>query len=133
MKILSISDVITNSSSEVFTYYTEDSIKEIKRLVDAILKAGGSDKTCDDLFEINLTYDEEALQEVLEESEEELENLTKEQKLRIALEYDDGLSVGDRQCIDGFEVIAKDPKNEIVASFIADIPFIFDTEAFYNY
>ena len=133
MKILSVSDVITNSSSEVFTYYTESSIKEVKRLIDAILKAGGSDKTCDDLFEINLTFDEDRLQEILDESGEEMKDLTKEQKLKIALEYDDGLCVDDWHCIDGFEVIPKDPNNTIAASFISNIPFIFDTEAWCNY
>ena len=91
MKILNISDVITNSSSEVFTYYTQESVNIVKELVNAILKAGGSDKTCDDLFDIRLSFDE-----------------------------------------DGFEVIPKDPNNAIAASFIAGIPFIFDTEAVFN-
>lgn len=130
MKILSISDVITNSSSEVFTYYTESSIKEVKRLIDAILKAGGSDKTCDDLFEINLTFDEDRVR-CIWENNGETGDLTKEQMLQIALDYDNGLYPDDRHCIDGFEVIPKDPNNAMAASFISDIPFIFDTAAVY--
>lgn len=131
MKILSISDVITNSSSEVFTYYTESSIKEVKRLIDAILKAGGSDKTCDDLFEINLTFDEEFIRDMWFDAGNE-EEPTNEQLLEFAKDYDDGLYPDDQRCIDGFEVIPKDPNNAIAASFISDIPFIFDTAAVFN-
>lgn len=132
MKVLSVSDVITNSSSEVFTYYTENSIKEVKNLVDAILRAGGSDKTCDDLFEINLTFDEDQVR-CIWENNGETGDLTQEQMLQIALDYDEGLDFDDSHCIDGFEVIPKDLNNAIAARFISNIPFIFDTEAVNNY
>lgn len=56
VNIQSISDIITNSSSEVFPirykWGTED---ELVELVDAILAAGGSGYTCEELFDI--TYD----------------------------------------------------------------------------
>lgn len=132
MKILSISDIITNSSSEVFTYYTQESIKEVKALIDAILKAGGSNKTCDDLFEINLSFDEEFCKERLEEINGERE-YSREELLQFALDYDDGLYMDDDHIIEGFEVIPKDPKNQEVAGLIAGIPFIFDTEAYNNW
>ena len=52
--IQSFIDVVTNSSTEIFveaTTYTKD---HIINMVNEILKAGGSDKTCDDLFEVEL-------------------------------------------------------------------------------
>lgn len=52
--IQSFIDVVTNSSTEIFveaTTYTKDHIID---MVNEILKAGGSDKTCDDLFDIQL-------------------------------------------------------------------------------
>ena len=131
MKILSISDVITNSSSEVFTYYTQGSLDTVKELVNAILKAGGSDKTCDDLFEMNLTFDEEFCKERLEELNGERE-YSKEEMLQFAKDYDDGLYAEDCHIIDGFEVIPKDPKDRETANIISGIPFIFDTEVVYN-
>ena len=52
IKIKSITDVITNSSTEVFTFADEDSVEKLKRFIDSVLYIAGSDKTCDDLFEI---------------------------------------------------------------------------------
>lgn len=132
MKIISFSDVITNSSSEVFTYYTESSIREVKALIDAILKAGGSDKTCDDLFEINLSFDEEFVRDMWFDQGNE-EEPTYEQLLEFAKNYDCGLDFCDDHCIDGFYVIPKDPKDQKTAGLIANIPFIFDTEAYNNW
>ena len=53
IKIQSISDVVTNSSTEVFILYKKRDKQEIKDLVNAIL-AIGCDKTFDDLFTIDL-------------------------------------------------------------------------------
>lgn len=47
-KFHSIVDLITNSSTVIFTY--QNSIKEAKELIAEILKLSGSDKTPDDVF-----------------------------------------------------------------------------------
>jgi hypothetical protein len=54
VKIQSISDIITNSSSEVFPIvsYKWGAEDDIERLINAILSAGGSEYTCDDLFDV---------------------------------------------------------------------------------
>ena len=56
VKIQSISDIITNSSSEVFPIvrYKWGAEDDIERLINAILTAGGSDYTCEDLFDIEV-------------------------------------------------------------------------------
>lgn len=59
VKIQSISDIITNSSSEVFPivrykWGTED---DIERLINAVLAAGGSGYTCEDLFDLEIGGD----------------------------------------------------------------------------
>ena len=51
--IQSFIDVVTNSSAEIFVEATRTKA-HIIRMVNEILKAGGSDKTCDDLFDIQL-------------------------------------------------------------------------------
>lgn len=55
MVIIGFSDIITNSSSEVYCVYSEEGINRIKELVNSILEVAGSDKKCDDLFEISLS------------------------------------------------------------------------------
>lgn len=56
-------DLITNSSSEIFISATNSTIIAIKKLVDALLLAGGSRFTSDEVFEITLEdhpyYDKE--------------------------------------------------------------------------
>lgn len=56
IKIQSISDIITNSSTEVFTIYCTRNKEDIKDLVNAIL-AINSDYTFDDLFTIHMEID----------------------------------------------------------------------------
>ena len=52
MKVKSKTDVITNSSTEVYTYVTEDSVGKIMDIIDAVLLASGSDLKAKDLVEI---------------------------------------------------------------------------------
>lgn len=57
IKVKSITDVITNSSTEVFTFYNDGGIKTVKDTVNAILAINSDNKyTFDDLFEIKYTF-----------------------------------------------------------------------------
>ena len=56
IKIQSISDIITNSSTEVFTVYRTSDKRAIKDLVNAILAVNGSCRF-DDLFELHMEID----------------------------------------------------------------------------
>lgn len=60
IKIQSISDIITNSSSEIFTIYRRKDFENIREIVNELLKLAGSDKTFDDLFELKISTTEEA-------------------------------------------------------------------------
>lgn len=55
MKIQSYIDVITNSSTTVFTF--ADNIEGVKKIINGVLKVAGSKYTCDDLFDITVEYD----------------------------------------------------------------------------
>lgn len=61
--VQSITDVVTNSSSEIFTVYSEASMEQVKEVVNAILKLGTSGNTFDDLFECELIVDPDAKEE----------------------------------------------------------------------
>ena len=52
--IHSFIDVITNSSTSVYVGCHDNTIKFAKELVDDLLKAAGSDKTSEDIFEFNI-------------------------------------------------------------------------------
>lgn len=71
-KIASLTDVITNSSSEVFTIYDKNGIDKIKNMVDAILDIasnGNAKYHFDDIFEISLNYDIDDIKEKYEDEE----------------------------------------------------------------
>ena len=57
LKVQTVSDIITNSSSEVFMVYDDKCINNIKELVNAILSINNTDVTFDDLFECKISFD----------------------------------------------------------------------------
>lgn len=58
LTVHSLVDLITNSSTQVYVEASESSIKALRELINNILKLGGSTKTCDDLFTIELNPDD---------------------------------------------------------------------------
>lgn len=66
IKVQSISDVITNSSTEVFVVYDSTNVDSIKRIVNAIL-AIDSNYTFDDLFTIKMLVSEHAIYKMYKE------------------------------------------------------------------
>lgn len=59
INVHSFIDVITNSSTEIYMWADEGSVKTVKGIIDTILKAAKSDKTADDLFDIRVKEGEE--------------------------------------------------------------------------
>ena len=66
IKIQSISDIITNSSTEVFTVYSRSDLNTIKDIVNAILAIDGN-YTFDDLFTIHMSIDSYAVDQLYED------------------------------------------------------------------
>lgn len=67
IKIQSITDVVTNSSTEVYTIYTKNDIKTIKSIVNALLAVNG-DSTFDDLFDIEMLISDSVFENLWEKS-----------------------------------------------------------------
>lgn len=90
--MISISDVITNSSSEVFVYCNKESENKLKDLVNTILETFNVGKTFDDLFSIEYNLSEWAggisIEDALEEGED-----------------DNGYPL-----IESYRIVAKDPE-----------------------
>ena len=125
MIIIGFSDIITNSSSEVYCVYSEEGINRIKDLVNSILEVAGSDKKCDDLFEISLIPDSFLDEDFYYAFNREPEN---EQEL---LEYALTLNQYDRPVFEGINVIAKNPKDKHAADLISCIDGIFQFSEYY--
>ena len=55
IKTHSIVDIITNSSTTIYTQATDGAIKTVKEIINTILKDAGSDKTVDDLYDVEIS------------------------------------------------------------------------------
>ena len=58
INIQSITDIVTNSSTEVFIRIKETAINTVKELINNLLKISGSTLQADDLFTIEILYDD---------------------------------------------------------------------------
>lgn len=67
INIQSVSDLITNSSTEVFLTYSSSTADDIRNLVTSILSLVDSSKTFDDYFTIEMNIDYEELACILED------------------------------------------------------------------
>lgn len=68
--IHSIVDVITNSSTVIYTY--QDSVKETKELIQEVLNLMGENKTPDDIFYYGVFCDNDYYTDYLDEQEEDI-------------------------------------------------------------
>lgn len=78
----SIIDLITNSSTEIFVH-SENSLKPCKELINEFLKITGSDKTCDDMFDLSIEIENYSLDTYRDyylenDIEEEVDNTDKD-------------------------------------------------------
>ena len=91
MKIRSITDVITNSSTEVFAMISPRSVDRLKTMINLLLVTSGSTKTCDDLFDIHLEVSEWAEEGYCQEDNNGIfwEDMTDQEKLNWCLENAD--------------------------------------------
>ena len=147
MKINSMTDVITNSSTSVFVVYAESNIDSIKELVNSILAIDGR-YTFDDLFNISLEFNYDIIERYAEQLSEEfsefaqdnadyekiLNSFDEEKKSRLADELWDFINYDYEYCnkspYDYISVtIKKDsPEIEKAAELISNIDRIFDID-----
>lgn len=120
IKVQSVSDVITNSSSEIFTIYRRIDFKTIREVVDELLKLAGSDKTFDDLFELKIWTTEEA--------EEDYANSGSSQDfIDWCLERDSNIDIDcDNPCIESYTIVAKSDEAKSVANKLSNLDNLFE-------
>lgn len=132
IKIQSISDVITNSSTEVYiTYYPSDK-NAIINVVNAILAINGEGKF-EDYFEFKWISNKDFLYEKWEEDEikvpfeQWVESLPESFLFSEYERWDDC-----RNFIEGYSITAKDPKNSKAADLLTSLDSIFTTDVSYG-
>lgn len=121
VKIQSVSDLITNSSSEAFVMYTKEGIQTFKDIVSALI---GDD--FDNHFNLELDIDEWWISDYEERPEEEKDLSFEDWCFKHDTEEWEG-----RPFVEGFTVITKDPKDLDKANKLNQIYSIFETEARY--
>ena len=99
IKVQSISDLITNSSTEVFVVYDSTNINSIKRIVDSIL-AIDSSYTFDDLFTIKMIVSEHVIDEMYREWDKYFPGKTKPDSEKDFTDYIDSLSDSELSTIE---------------------------------
>lgn len=120
INIQSVSDIITNSSTEVYTIYSIRDKQTIKEIVNALLSVNG-DLRFDDLFNIGMMVSEWAAETLWEESPEiqeqfptlndfdkYLATLTDDELENYADKYENLDIWDDRPFYDGYFVSVKD-------------------------
>ena len=142
IKIQSMTDVITNSSTSVFCVYEPQNIDTIKNLVNSILAISG-DYTFDDLFDIKFSYNFDSIDYFLKEVKDIpygkkqcdfMESLTKEDFNKILKEASEfeGTTFYESDFYDGIEVTVKpginSEKAEKAAKLISQIDSIFELD-----
>lgn len=132
IKIQSISDVITNSSTEVYiTYYPSDK-NAIINVVNAILAINGEGKF-EDYFEFKWIPNTDFLYEKWEEDKIEIpfeqwvESLPESFLFSEYQRWDDC-----HNFIEGYSITAKDPKNSKAADLLTSLDSIFTTDISYG-
>lgn len=118
MKIINISDVITNSSSEVFCVFDKYTFDRIKKTVNKILESFNVDSKFDDLFELVPKFDEDILED------------TPELTLEEAMSHDNDCQ--GYPYIIGYDIISKTEKYKKLAEVLSDLQNIFNYEEFYS-
>ena len=103
IKVQSISDLITNSSTEVFVVYDSTNIDSIKNIVNAIL-AIDSNYTFDDLFTIKMLVSEHAICKMYKDWNGYFHDKPKPNSEKEFFEYIDSLSNYELEIIEDIYV-----------------------------
>lgn len=134
-RLQSLNDVVTNSSMEVYQEATQYTVDAVKDIINVILKIGGSDKSCDDLFTVSIDYSdmlEDYFERCIdnEDIDEEYRGMIEEVRNR---KDEDGHYISDwRYPTTQVSIIPKNSDKKSDAAILNKINDLFCVEACYN-
>jgi len=118
IKLETLLDIVTNSSSVTYVIAVKSGVEKIKELVNELAKSFGADKSFDDLFDIKIMYewydyntDEDVVKDSLDD---------------FADEY------GDNHYTSSFVVTAKDEKDKKAAQILSTLESMFSYDSYYD-
>ncbi len=123
VKIQSVSDLITNSSSEVFVIYTKEGIRTLKDIVSQLLN-----KDFDEYFTVEIICNEYCWQTYEERPEDESDLSYEDWCFKHCEDWND---YDGAPAIENIKIVAKNPEDEKAARLINSIPYIFGSESRY--
>lgn len=119
--IQSVTDVVTNSSSEIFVIYRKSDFEFIKEIVNELLKLAGSNKTFDDLFELKIWTTEEA-------EEDYAKSGSSQDFIDWCMDKDLDIDIDERNpYIESYTIDAKSEEAKSVAYKLSKLAFLFET------
>lgn len=141
--VQSLSDIITNSSSETYTILRGESIESVKKIINSILDLAGHGFHWDDFFKIEEGFDEDYARDLhkdyWEDSDEHDENEeykepTHEELLDFVHEYnEDRWDSGEGSIIETYMTFTPvDPDAKISALLLHKLNELFDSQTQYN-
>lgn len=123
INIQSVSDLITNSSSEVFVIYTKEGIRTLKDIVSQLLN-----KDFDKYFTVEIICNEYCWQTYEERPEDESDLSYEDWCFKHCEDWND---YDGAPAIENIKIVAKNPEDEKAARLINSIPYIFESESRY--
>lgn len=140
MRLTSISDVITNSSTEVFTFYHRDTLNEFKEIITNIMSMAREDIKFDDIFDLEVQIDDYDMNTILEAWNEQNPDLNwndipREKQENFVMERDNN-SYESTPRTRGYKVSPKkgfedSPKIEKIVEGLNRLSTMWDTRAIY--
>lgn len=120
IKVQTISNIITNSSSEIFVIYRKSDFEFIKEIINELLKLAGSNKTFDDLFELKIWTTEEA-------EEAYAKSGSSQNFIDWCMDKDLDIDIDERNpYIESYTIDAKSEEAESVAYKLSNLAFLFE-------
>lgn len=119
INIQSVSDLITNSSSEVFVIYTKEGIRTLKDIVSQLLN-----KDFDEYFTVEIICNEYCWQTYEERPEDESDLSYEDWCFKHCEDWND---YDGAPAIENIKIVAKNPEDEKAARLINSIPYIFES------
>lgn len=123
VKIQSISDIITNSSSEVFVIFTKEGIKTLKDIVSELLG-----KDFDEYFTVEVICNEYCEEDYNERGEDEADLSFEDWCFKHCEDWND---YEGSPAIEDIQIVAKNPKDKRTADLLNRLPYLFESESRY--
>lgn len=123
LTIQSISDIITNSSSEVFVIFTKERIQTLKNIISELLG-----KDFDKHFRVDIICNEYCEDDYNERGDDEADLSFEDWCFKHCEDWND---YEGSPAITDINIVAKNPEDKRAADLLNRLPYLFESESRY--